>query len=604
MSALILFGAVSFLRMGRSQLPDVDFTVVRINMRLEGAAPEVIETEVTDFVENAVMGVEGVRNVTSRSENSETTVVVEFELQRNINQAVQDIQAKLSQIQSKLPREISDITVSKTNPEDQPIIVLSLQSEKYPLPYLMSFVRDRLKDQFAMIPGVGDITLGGYVDPNLRIWISPEKLRKYELTVNDIAATVQNEHSEQPAGKLENAGGNEMYFLRTMGEAVTVKQFEDLQIKQRGGKTNYANITLGQVSRIEEGVADILGYSRVMGQPGISINILKQRGTNAVDVAKGIRAKMGDIQKNLPEGMQLGVSFDSAKYIEQAVGELNFTLLMSAILTALVCWLFLGSWSSTLNVLFAIPTSVLGTFICLYFCGFTLNTFTLLGLSLSIGIVVDDAIMVFENIVRHKEMGKGKVRASLDGSKEITFAAMAATISIVAIFLPVVFMTGIIGKYFFQFGVTITVAVLLSLLEALTLTPMRSSQFVDSGERHTRLGRAIEFSIEKTTSFYQVTLKKIIKHPWSVLSASILFFAASMFALNFVNKEFIPSEDQSRFNIRMKTKLGTSLMSSDRQFREVEKFLASRPEISRYVVQVGGGSPGDANNGSVLVTMK
>ncbi|MGZ3724374.1 MAG: efflux RND transporter permease subunit, partial [Pseudobdellovibrio sp.] len=376
MSALILFGAVSFLRMGISQLPDVDFPVVRINMRLEGAAPEVIETEVTDFVENAVMGVEGVRNVTSRSENSETTVVVEFELQRNINQAVQDIQAKLSQIQSKLPREISDITVSKTNPEDQPIIVLSLQSEKYPLPYLMSFVRDRLKDQFAMIPGVGDITLGGYVDPNLRIWISPEKLRKYELTVNDIAATVQNEHSEQPAGKLENAGGNEMYFLRTMGEAVTVKQFEDLQIKQRGGKTNYANITLGQVSRIEEGVADILGYSRVMGQPGISINILKQRGTNAVDVAKGIRAKMGDIQKNLPEGMQLGVSFDSAKYIEQAVGELNFTLLMSAILTALVCWLFLGSWSSTLNVLFAIPTSVLGTFICLYFCGFTLNTFT------------------------------------------------------------------------------------------------------------------------------------------------------------------------------------------------------------------------------------
>ncbi|MGZ3727524.1 MAG: efflux RND transporter permease subunit, partial [Pseudobdellovibrio sp.] len=256
------------------------------------------------------------------------------------------------------------------------------------------------------------------------------------------------------------------------------------------------------------------------------------------------------------------------------------------------------------NVILAIPVSLIGSFIVLHFLGFTINTFTLMGLSLSIGIVVDDAIMVLENIVRHKEMGKGKVRASLDGSKEITFAAMAATISIVAIFLPVVFMTGIIGKYFFQFGVTITVAVLLSLLEALTLTPMRSSQFVDSGERHTRLGRAIEFSIEKTTSFYQVTLKKIIKHPWSVLSASILFFAASMFALNFVNKEFIPSEDQSRFNIRMKTKLGTSLMSSDRQFREVEKFLASRPEISRYVVQVGGGSPGDANNGSVLVTMK
>jgi HAE1 family hydrophobic/amphiphilic exporter-1 len=302
--------------------------------------------------------------------------------------------------------------------------------------------------------------------------------------------------------------------------------------------------------------------------------------------------------------MNLGISFDSSKYIEQAVSELNFTLLLSALLTALVCWIFLGSWSSTLNVLFAIPTSVVGSFIVLYFAGFTLNTFTLLGLSLSIGIVVDDAIMVLENIIRHKEMGKNKMDAALIGSKEITFAALAATISIVAIFLPVIFMKGIIGKFFFQFGVTITTAVLLSLLEALTLTPMRSSQFVDSTARTTRFGRWIEDLLHRTTEIYSRSLKVALRHRWKFIFVTVVFFALSMSSIFYLNKEFIPSEDQSRFNIRLKTKIGTSLESTDRQFRKVEEFLASRREIERYVVQVGGGSPGDANSGSVLVTMK
>ena len=604
MSALIIFGGISFSKMGISQLPDVDFPVVSINIRLEGAAPEVIETEIVDFVEDAVMGIQGVHNVTSRSENSEGTITVEFDLDRNIDLAVQDVQAKLSQIQSKLPREITATTISKTNPEDQPIMLLTLESSKFSMRDLMYYVSDRIKDQFSMVSGVGDISLGGYVDPNLRVWVSPKKLQSFELTVNDVISTVQAEHSEQPAGQVNNLAGDKMFYVRTMGEASTVDQFGNLAVNTRGGQPNYRSTRLSQVATIEDGLADVLRYTRANGVSGVGLGILKQRGANAVDVAKGIRAKIEEIRKGLPEGMDLHVNFDSTRYIEQAVSELNFTLLLSALLTAIVCWIFLGSLSSTFNVLFSIPTSIIGTFIFLYFSGFTLNTFTLLGLSLSIGIVVDDAIMVLENIIRHQEKGEDKVEAAIFGAKEITFAAIAATLSIIAIFLPVIFMKGIIGKFFFQFGVTMTVAVLLSLLEALTLTPMRCSQFVGVHERTTRIGRGFESIFEKITELYRASLPLAINHPWKTISVSILLCLASFLSLRYLNTEFLPSEDQSRFNIRLKTPIGSSLDFSNDKFKTVEKFLSSRSEVDRYVLQVGGGSPGDANSGSVLVTMK
>jgi hydrophobe/amphiphile efflux-1 (HAE1) family protein len=602
MAGLIIFGGISFLRMGISQLPDVDFPVISVNIRLEGASPEVIETDIVDIVENAVMGIEGVRGVTSRSENSEGTIVIEFELNRNIDLAIQDVQAKVSQVQQRLPKDATAARISKTNPEDQPIILLSLTSDRHPPRVLMTYVTDRIQGQFSMVSGVGDITLSGYTDPNLRIWVSDKELDHYSLTVTDLINTIQNEHLEAPAGQLIE--GKTVYNVRTMGEARTIDQFKGLLINQRGGQPNYISLHLGKIAKIEEGLADELTRSRAMGVPGVGLSIRKQRGSNAVEVAKRVRAKVQEIQKSLPEGMKIATNFDSTRYIEEAVSELNLTLILSALLTALVCWIFLGSWSSTLNVLMAIPTSVVGTFIVLYFAGFTLNTFTLLGLSLSIGIVVDDAIMVLENIIRHQEKGLDKFNAALVGSSEITFAAIAATISIVAIFLPVAFMTGIIGKFFFQFGVTITVAVLLSLLEALTLTPMRCAQFVDIGARKTRLGRLMEHALDHLQGFYSKTLKWSLRHKWSVILSSIVFFAVSATTLMLLNKEFIPSEDQSRFNIRIKTPVGSSLDYSDQKFKEVEKFLAARSEIDRYVLQVGGGSPGDSNSGSVLVTMK
>jgi hydrophobe/amphiphile efflux-1 (HAE1) family protein len=602
MAALIVFGGISFMRMGISQLPDVDYPVVSVNVGLDGAAPEVIETSVVDIIEDAVMSIQSVRKVTSRSENSEGTITIEFELGRDIDLAVQDVQAKVSSVIKRLPKQITLPTIRKSNPEDQPIMLLTLESDKYPPKDLMSYTNDRIKDQFSTVAGVGDITLGGYRDPNLRIWVNEKALNSYALSVDDIMSTIQNEHVESPAGQLDE--GNQQLNLRIMGEAKTLEEFNDLPINKRGGQPNYTPIRLSQVARIEDGLADALRISRAMGTPVVTLNILKQRGSNAVAVAKAVRAKVEEIKKGLPEGMKLTVNFDSTHYIEQAVHELNFTLILSAFLTGLVCWMFLGSWTSTLNVLLSIPTSVVGTFIILYFAGFTLNTFTLLGLSLSIGIVVDDAIMVLENIIRHREKGQSRMLAALTGSKEITFAALAATISVVAIFLPVAFMSGVIGKFFFQFGVTITVAVLLSLVEALTLTPMRCSQFVDVTERTTRFGKSVEWLMDKSKDIYASSLVKALDNRGKVIILALVVFVLSFSAILFINKEFIPSEDQSRFNVRLKTPVGSSLSYSDSKFKEVEKFFAERPEVDRYVLQIGGGSPGDSNSGTVLITMK
>jgi len=602
MAALIVFGGISFMRMGISQLPDVDFPVINISLSYLGAAPEVMETDVVDVVENSVMAIQGVRKVSSTSRNGSANVTVELDLDRNIDLALQDVQAKIAEAARKLPKTLDPAIITKTNPEDQPIMWLTLESDKYSLKDLMVYVRDHLQNQFATTPDVGDINLGGYLEPNLRVWVSGEALSKYQLTVSDVIATIQNEHSEPPAGWIDDQ--NKEYNVRTMGEARTPEDFGNIAINTRGGVPNFTPIPLNRVARIEEGLADVRRLSRANGKQAVGLGIRKQRGSNAVAVAKGVRKKIKELSKSLPPGMELGINFDSTSFIEDSVGELNFTLLMSALLTALVCWLFLGSWSSTFNVLLSIPTSIVGTFIILSFAGFTLNTFTLLGLSLAIGIVVDDAIMVLENIIRHREMGKSRFDSALVGSKEITFAALAATIAIVAIFLPVAFMKGIVGKFFFQFGVTMTAAVLLSLLEALTLTPMRCSKFVDVGERTTRIGHFIEHTISLLSRGYRRSLEISLIHKWKVITGSLIFFLFSMLIVSRLNKEFVPAEDQSRFLVRVQTPIGSTIDFTDNKFKEIEKFLAARADVERYYVAVGGFGGGEVNAGIAFITMK
>ncbi|MEN9723270.1 MAG: hypothetical protein RJB38_1256 [Pseudomonadota bacterium] len=602
MAGLILFGWIAFQRMGISQLPDVDFPVLNVSVNYEGAAPEVIESDVVDVIEDAVMTVQGIRNVSSSSRYGSANITLEFDLDRNIDTALQEVQTKIAQAQRMLPRDLDPPVITKTNPEDQPILWMTASSKSLAPRELMRYVRDQLKDRFSTLPGVGEVFLGGYVDPAIRIWIQSEKLQRYELSVNDIINTVKTEHLELPAGQIETE--RREYDVRTLGEAATLAQLEGLVISERGGRPNYAATPLKQVVRLEEGLAEVRRVSRFNGQPAVGIGIRKQRGSNAVEVAKVVRKQLEALQGKLPHDIELKINFDTTTFIEESVGELNFTLVLSAILTGIVCWLFLGSWSSTINVLMAIPTSIIGTFIVLSFMNFTLNTFTLLGLSLAIGIVVDDAIMVLENIVRHKELGKNRLEAAIVGSKEITFAAIAATIAIAAIFLPVVFMRGVIGKFFFQFGVTLTVSVGLSLIEALTLTPMRCSQFLETGHRTRGLGAWIDRSFERMAEVYAFWLKKALNRKKTVALGSVVFLVASFFSVKFIGKEFVPAQDQGRFMMRLQTPVDSSLEYTNGKFLEAEAVLAARPEIDRVYTAVGGFGGGEVNTGIMFVTLK
>ena len=604
MAAMIIFGYLAMKRMGVSQLPDVDFPMVNISVTYQGAAPEVMELDVIDPIESAVLSVEGVKSITSQARLSSANISVEFNLDKDINVAVAEVEARINQAKRLLPKDIDPPTISKVNPDDRPIMWLSVTSDTMKSKELMSYVRDHLKDSFQTVSGVADVFLGGYVEPNLRVWVDNDHLNKYQLSVTDVVGAIQSEHKESPSGFIEDAMKERN--VRTLGEASTVDEFSRLPIIKRGGATNYVPLFLGDVVSVEEGLADVRRISRVVGKTAVGLGVRKQRGSNAVDVALGVKKKMEELNKNLPQGLQIGVNFDSTTFIEDSIHELSFTMGLSAVLTALVCWIFLGSFAATLNVILAIPTSILGSFIFLKYMGFTLNTFTLLGLSLSIGIVVDDAIMVLENIFRHHEGGKDKVQASLDGANEITFAALAATVAIMAIFLPVAMMDGLIGKYFFQFGITISVAVGLSYLEAITLTPMRTSKFIDDTTKRSKLGKSVDNLFEKQVLLYEKALNYTLNNRWKVLIFSFLFFAGTFVLVKWIPKEFVPAQDISSFMIRLKTADGSSLSFTDEATKEVEAYFNTRKEIKRFYVSIGGfGGQGgsESNISNMFVTL-
>jgi hydrophobe/amphiphile efflux-1 (HAE1) family protein len=606
MIGLIAFGWIGFHRMGISQLPDVDFPVVTITVTWEDAAPEIMETQVADVIEDAVMSVEGIRDVYSTSRLGQTDITVEFNLNRKIDAAVQDVQTHIAQAQKNLPPQIDPPIIQKTNPEDQPIMWMALSAKpgsKLELVDLCRYINEYLKDQIATTPGVGDIRLGGYVDPNLRLWLNADEMAKREITVEDVLDAISNEHADVPAGYIDN--GPKEYNVRVYGEATSPEQFTNLVIPNRvRGGAMYRHFRFGEIGKVEDGLNDIRRISRMMGQQAVGLGIIKQRGTNAVEVADTVRKRIEEIRSRLPQGMELTFVFDTTDFIKDSVHELDSQLIRSVILTSIVCFLFLGSWSATLNVLLAIPTSIMGAFIILYFSGFTINTFTMLGLALVIGIIVDDAIMVLENITRYREGGLSKVHAALVGAREITPAAMAASIAILAIFLPVVFMQGIVGKFFFQFGVTISVAVIISLIEALTIAPMRCSQFLEVG-RTNFLIRAMDAFMNGVRHGYHQLLKGCLKWPKTILMVAALVFLVSLFLVRSIKKEFIPSQDQSRFLVTITMPLGVSMDYTDNLSKtHLEPWIMKQPELKLYYCAIGGFAGGQVNTETMFVTMK
>ncbi|MCX6340421.1 MAG: efflux RND transporter permease subunit [Candidatus Aureabacteria bacterium] len=603
MIGIIVFGAIGFKNLGISQLPDIDFPVVAVAVTWEGAAPEVMETDVTDIIEDAVMSVEGIKEVTSVSIQGQAQISIEFNLDRNIDVALQEVQTKIAQAQKNLPRDIDPPVVTKTNPEDQPIMFLALSGDR-PLKDLVYYINDTLKDSFTTVEGVGEVRLMGFVDPNLRVWLDAKKMQAQQLTVEDVLGAISLQHADLPAGYIDS--GPREINVRVYGEATTAGQFEKIVIPERIREGPiWKDLKIGDVGTVDDGLADIRRISRAWGKLAIGLGIVKQRNTNAVAVADAVHRKIKEMEKRLPPGMHVNVVFDSSQFIRDSVHELNFVLILSVILTSLVCFFFLGSWSATLNVLLSIPTSLMGAFLVIYFAGFTINTFTMLGLALVIGIVVDDAIMVLENISRYRERGLSRMEAALVGAREITFAAMAASIAILAIFVPVIFMQGIVGKFFFQFGVTISVAVMFSLLEALTIAPMRCSQFLQVGHT-TVVGKRMDAFMGWFTRGYRAALTVCLNHRIKVSVAAVVIFALSLPLTLLLKKEFVPSQDQSRFIVRLTLPLGSSLENTDTVFKKAEGFLMKRPEVATIFSAVGGGTGGQikVNQGMIYITMK
>jgi hydrophobe/amphiphile efflux-1 (HAE1) family protein len=604
MAGILVFGIISFNRLGISNLPDVDFPVVSISLTLNGAAPEVMESQVIDPIEDAIMQIDGIRSVTSTAQQSSGTIAVEFELSQDIDSAMQDIQNHINQVQNLLPTNLFPASIRKSNPEDSPIMWMALVTDdpKTRLIDMMIYSRNFLYDEFGVVPGVGNIALGGFVNPALRVWVDLKKLRALNLTDSDIVTAITNEHVEVPAGRVEN--GLMEYNVRVLGEATTPEEFGKICINNRGTQgPNYKPTRLNEVATIEEGVADIRKISRSNGKIAIGLGIIKQHGSNAVEVAQAVRAKLAEIQPLLPKQYRIEIRSDNTRFIKQSVDELMFVLLLSALLTSVVCYLFLGSWTATLNVLLAIPTSIVGTFIVFYFFNFTLNTFTLLGLSLAIGIVVDDAIMMLENIVRHRELGEPKREAALKGSKEITFAAMAATIAVVAIFVPVVFMTGVIGRYFYQYGITVTAAVLLSLLEALTLTPMRCSRYLVVHEHPKGLARLVDLLFARLSNSYRSILSVLLRNRILTIIATLVLFFLSLLIAKQLPGELMPTQDQAMMLLRFKLPVGTSIQVTDAKIKQVEDYLLSKSEVDGVFSAVGGFGGDAVNQGMAFVNL-
>ncbi|MFA7331628.1 MAG: efflux RND transporter permease subunit [Candidatus Delongbacteria bacterium] len=596
-SATVLFGLVAGRRIGISQFPDVDFPTISVSLSWEGASPESMESEVVEVLEEALVQVEGVQSITSSARQGGASLTLELAMERDVDLALQDVQTRIAQSQRRLPRDMDPATVSKTNPEDQPILWLGL-SGPFPRQRLTDIARYQVKEKLQTLPGVGEITMGGYLERNVRIWLDGERLDERGLTVGEVTRALQAGHVELPAGRLETEGRE--INVRVLGEALDLESFRNLEVGNQRGTPVY----LRDVALVEDGFEDVRSMARVNGQPAMGLGIRKQRGANAVEVAAHVKTAMAQLQTTLPEGMELAINFDSTQFIADSVHEIQFELVLSVLLTALVCWIFLGSLSSTLNVILAIPMSLLGTVAVIYFLGYTFNTFTLLAMALAVGIVVDDAIMVMENIFRHGEMGKDKVTAAREGTAEITFAALSATIAVVAIFLPVIFMKGVVGRFFMQFGVTLCVAVLFSYVEAVTLAPARCAQLLDtSREGRGGVGRLADRVFSRIERAYHTTLGHVLTHPGKVLVGALLLTVGAIAVLRSLPGEFVPTQDQSRLMVRVQTAVGANINETDQLMTKVEARVLAHPEVLRCFGVVGGMGSGQVNSAFLFVTL-
>jgi len=603
MLSLIVFGVLGYFSMGVDAYPRMEFPVVMVMARLEGASPEVIEEDVTDVLEEQLNTISGVRKISSTSSQGFSIIVVEFNLDLDLDSAAQDVRDKVARARIHLPRDVEPPVVDKVNPADQPILWIPIQTDRTVVD-TSEFARLHLKPELETIPGVGSVVIFGQRDRNMRIWLDGEALRARGLAASDVIAALRREHVELPGGQVISQRIE--YSVKTDAEFRTREALEGLVVAE----VNHAPVLLRNVARVEDGSEDVRTLARFDGQNAVGLGIRKQPGANTVAIADEAYRRLDRLRPILPAGLKFGdragmIDFSIA--IRESVNETLFSLASGALLATLTVWLFLRRWRTTMIVGLAIPLSIVATFGVMWALGYTLNIMTLLALTLAVGVVVDDAIVVLENIERHRAQGEAPFDAATNATREIAFAATASTLSIAVVFLPVIFVTGIIGNFLREFGLTTAAAVLISLFVALTLTPMLAARVpqaapVRPGGIYDRLER-IFLGLE---SGYRRALDWTFRHRVATLGiAGLSFVAAIGFAMR-LEKEFFPSEDQGRFLVFLETPAGTTFESTLEQLKLDEKWVLAQPEVAGLFSAVGLSGPrgpGTVNEGLLFATL-
>ena len=596
---LILFGVIALNRLGIDKFPRIEFPVVSVVTTMQGADPEVIDRNITDRVEEVVNQVPGVKSITSSSQLGVSVVAVEFELEKNVDVAYQEVKAKVDSILKLLPIDADPPTVRKVEVGATPVLWVALTGDRT-IQELNTYADEVLKPRLESVNGVGEVLIGGQIKRTIRIWLQPERLRAYELSPLDVETAFKREHITQPAGFIDSP--RREWLIKFDAEYSRIPDMNELIVAYRQGTPIY----LRNVARVEDGLEDARKLARYMGVPAVGLGIVKASDANTVAVVDRIKARVEkELKPNLPPGLELRYSSDDSISIRQSIDALKEHLLLGTLFAALMVFLFLKSGRSTLIIATAIPVSLFATFAVMYFVGYTLNKITLLGLLLLIGVVVDDAIVVLENIFRHREeQHEEREKAAIAGSNQVIFAVLASTLTLVSIFLPVAFITGIVGRFMSSFALVVVIGVLASLFVSLTLTPMLSARYLTMPKTHGRVYRALERAFVALESGYRRMLAYALAHRWKVVLTATVIVASSYFPFAYVGKTFVPEEDESRFMIMTQAPLGSNLEYMDHKIAEVEAIVAKRPEIYSYFSAVGIGETGQVTTGQTFVRLK
>ena len=595
-AALVVFGLISYGRLGVDLFPRIDFPIITVTTLLPGADPETMETDVTERLEEALNTLSGIRSLRSQSSESVSRVFVEFELDRDVDAGAQDVRDKVSSIRRLLPADIEEPVIEKLDPDAAPIMAIALAGQ-VPVRDLTTFADDVVKERLERVGGVGSVDIIGGREREVRVWIDASRLAAYSLAVDDVVRALQAENLEVPGGRIETA--DRELVVRTRGRLRRPADFGDIVVAERPA----APIRLRDIATVEDGMQDERSLSRLNQQRAVSLLVRRQSGTNAVAVAHGVKEALAELRPQLPSAYTMVLASDTSEFIEESVDEVQFHLLFGGLLAVGVVFFFLRNVRSTLVSAVAIPASVVGTFIVVDALGFSLNILTLLALSLSVGILIDDAIVVLENIFRHMEEGMPRREAAEFATSEIGLAVMATTFSIVAVFVPVAFMEGLIGRFFYAFGLTVAGAVLISLLVSFTLTPMLSSRFLTLPTQHGAVFRLIERALARLDRGYRTLLAWSLRHRPSVVVVAVLTFGASIVMVRFIGAEFIPQADESQFNVIVRTPPGTSLQATDAVVESVEAILRRHPEVRDLFSTTGGGTQDKVTEATVLTKL-